>query len=141
MAFPHPCDVPDELQNTTLVLDATRIADGTQVMLKKLTTRDEPYEAFFGRLFSSEEHASHPSNHCVPIYDAFPIPEDEGIVLIAMPRLEDWWKSLYKFETVGEVVEFCRQIFEVRSISLFTQTSCQLKLVFTIEGSSIHAQS
>lgn len=94
------------------MLDATRQEDGAQVMLKRVRTGRNPDEATIGRLLSSEPYASHPSNYCVPVYDVLDVPDEEGVILIVMPFLRYW--EFPAFETIGEVVEFFRQIFEVR---------------------------
>lgn len=92
-------------------LDATRIADGKRVFLKRVFTADHPYEASFGRLFSNEPNASDESNYCVPVYDVLDIPDNENFIIIVMPFLDPWNRP--PFETVGEAVEFFRQIFDV----------------------------
>lgn len=97
-----------------MMMDAIRIEDGKQIMLKKVVTSKHPDEATIGRLFSRDLHASHPSNRCVPIYDIFSIPDEEGTVILVMPFLMDWKEP--DFDTVGEFVEFVKQVFEVSAI-------------------------
>lgn len=97
------------------MLEATRISDGKDVVLKKVVNEFHPQEGLFGRLFSSQAHASHPSNHCVPVYDVFEVPgsHDKRISLVVMPLLQSWNSPV--FETVGEAVEFFRQLLQVSS--------------------------
>lgn len=95
-----------------LLMDATRIADGKHVLLKKVATAKHPDEAVLGRLLSSSPYASHKDNRCVPIYDVLNVPDDEGNVLIVMPFLYQWDDPPHG--TIGEAVEFFRQMFEVR---------------------------
>jgi serine/threonine protein kinase len=94
------------------VLDATRLSDGSYVVLKV----SQPSEADIGQYLSSSEMDS-PNNHCVPILDVLPLPQMEGKVLIVMPMLRPFNDP--KFETIGEAIDFFHQIFEVLSI-LFT---------------------
>ncbi|KAF8889897.1 kinase-like domain-containing protein [Infundibulicybe gibba] len=92
------------------IMDATRISDGAIVMLKKVTTSQHPNEVEIGQLFSSEPHLSDSRNHCVPTYDILKIPGDDDNVLIVMPHLTVAYAP--EFSTIGETVEFFRQIFE-----------------------------
>lgn len=96
------------------MLDATRISDGKQVVLKKVNPSVHPHEASFGRLYSSEPNTSDASNHCVPVYDVLDVSDDQDMILIIMPLLGPWFMPL--FETVGEAVECFRQIFEVSTL-------------------------
>lgn len=97
------------------LLDATRIADGKVVMLKRFHRSDHPYEAEIGQFFSSEPLASDPRNHCVPIYDTLQDPYDTGTVILVMPLLRLHHDP--PPTTVGEVAETLRQIFEVGKAS------------------------
>lgn len=84
-------------------------------MLKQISVSQHPDEIEVGRLFSSEPHASNPKNRCVPFYDVLRVPDDEDKAILVMPllyRLEN-----PPFQTIGEVVEFFRQIFEVAMTS------------------------
>jgi hypothetical protein len=96
------------------VIEATRILDGTQVQLKKLSiSPNTESEIEIGQFFSSDPQKSDLSNHCVPFYDTINVP-DEETRLIVMPLLTHWEEPA--FETVGEVLEFFRQIFEVGDV-------------------------
>ncbi|KAF9455576.1 kinase-like domain-containing protein [Collybia nuda] len=92
----------------TVVMSATRLSDGAQVMLKRLK-KSTANELDIGQLFSNPPHNSHPSNHCVPLYDVLVNP-DEDMVFLVSPLLTDWDEP--ELETVGEAVEFLRQLFE-----------------------------
>ncbi|KAI0325242.1 hypothetical protein GY45DRAFT_1261218 [Cubamyces sp. BRFM 1775] len=92
------------------VLDATRVADDTVVVLKQIRLSEHPYEIDICRYFSSEPRASDPTNHCVPIYDFLDVPDDPDLKLIVMPLLRKFYDP--RFLTVGEAVEFFRQAFE-----------------------------
>jgi hypothetical protein len=74
---------------------------------------EHPFEVDIGLFFSSESLASDPRNHCVPFLEAIPLPEDDNMVIIVMPFLRKY--NSPDFDTVGEVVEFVRQMIEVRS--------------------------
>ncbi|KAF8889082.1 kinase-like domain-containing protein [Infundibulicybe gibba] len=92
------------------IMDATRVSDQVVVALKRIQISESPDEAKIGRLFSSEPLSSDPHNHCVPIHDIIPLPNDNGEVLLVMPYLTSAYTP--EFSTIGEVVEFFGQIFE-----------------------------
>ena len=86
-----------------------RVSDGELVMLKIVYASRHPYEAEIGQYLSTEPLASDPLNHAVPIYDVLSIPGDDRLLLV-MPLLRTFHDP--PFDTVGEVVEFCRQLFD-----------------------------
>lgn len=92
-------------------MDATRISDGELVVLKQFSRADDPYEKEISAFLGSEPIVSHPKNHSVPIYDILDVPGEEKSILV-MPFLDTFREP--PFETVGEVLEFLRQVFEVR---------------------------
>ncbi|KAJ7923880.1 hypothetical protein B0H13DRAFT_1602192 [Mycena leptocephala] len=92
------------------IMDAQRISDGRLVMLKAISKQIHPYEAEMGKLLSSPPHAGNPRNHCIPIFDILQDPYDADKQIIVMPFLVRF--SRPKFDTVGEVIECFRQIFE-----------------------------
>jgi hypothetical protein len=80
-------------------------------MLKRISISRHPHEVEIGKLFSSEPLASNFKNCCAPFYDVLRTPDNEDSAILVMPllyRIEN-----PPFQTVGEVVEFLRQIFEV----------------------------
>jgi len=91
------------------LLDSSR-EDGSLVMLKFIKPSEHPFEIDIAKLFSSETFSSNPRNHCVPIYDVLSIPDDTDGAVLVMPLLYEVQKP--PFQTIGEVVEFFRQIFE-----------------------------
>ena len=82
-------------------------------MLKKVEKSVHPHEIEIGRYLSSPPLSLDPLNHCCPILDVLQDPRDENMQLIVMPLLKRYLRP--KFETVGEVVEFLHQSFEVLS--------------------------
>ncbi|RDB25211.1 hypothetical protein Hypma_007478 [Hypsizygus marmoreus] len=90
-------------------MDATR-RDGSRVVLKQVSASRYPDEARIGQLFSSEPLASHPSNRCIPIFDVLRVPNDDDTIILVMPVL--YRNEVPPFETIGEIVDFCRQVFE-----------------------------
>jgi len=93
-----------------IINDATRISDGTYVSLKILKPSLHPYEVDIATYLSSKHLASDPRNHCVPIYEVLKVPEEDDKVILVMPLLRSWDEPA--FETVGEGVDFFRQLFE-----------------------------
>ncbi|KAJ7174544.1 kinase-like domain-containing protein [Mycena filopes] len=92
------------------VMDAERISDGRKVMLKFTSNSIFPEEVRIAQLFSSPPHAGEPRNHCVPILEVLNDPEDDDKHILVMPRLLRFHKP--PFDTVGEVVDCFRQVFE-----------------------------
>ncbi|OCH88107.1 hypothetical protein OBBRIDRAFT_758768 [Obba rivulosa] len=90
--------------------DATRLSDGKIVVLKKVSKSVHPYEAEIGQYFSTEPLASDPRNHCVPIHETLQDPTDADIVVLVMPLLRE--HHYPPANTIGEVVELFKQIFE-----------------------------
>jgi hypothetical protein len=97
------------------------MSDGTYVTLKILKPSLHPYEVNIATSLCSKQLASDPLNHCVPIYEVLKVPEDNDMVILVMPLLRGWREP--EFETVGEGVDFFRQIFEVWVCKLFVKWS------------------
>ncbi|KZT13173.1 uncharacterized protein LAESUDRAFT_638707 [Laetiporus sulphureus 93-53] len=91
------------------LVDATRIADGQLVYIKRVQTGDD--ESQIATMLSSPPLRDDPENHSVPILDTFRDAEDENISYIVMPflRLVDE----PPFALVGEMVDCVDQIMEV----------------------------
>ncbi|KAJ6631577.1 hypothetical protein B0H10DRAFT_2159825 [Mycena sp. CBHHK59/15] len=96
--------------NRAVVMDATRISDGTFVMLKFIETKVHPHEIEIGTWFSQEPQASDPDNHCVPIFEVLDLPDIPDRRIIVMPILRNYDKP--RFDTFGEAVEFFSQILK-----------------------------
>ncbi|KAI0041334.1 hypothetical protein FA95DRAFT_1501637 [Auriscalpium vulgare] len=91
------------------VIDATRISDGKQVVLKRMSETDTGEEGDMLRLFSSEQYKENPKNHCIPLIDSKRL-DDSQITLLVMPRMRPYNNP--RFRTFGEVVAFATQIIE-----------------------------
>ncbi|KAF5376340.1 hypothetical protein D9757_008665 [Collybiopsis confluens] len=96
------------------LMDAVRLKDGKIVMLRRADPVSISDELEIGRIFSSEPASSDPRNHCVPIYETLhldddPTPSPDRKLIVVMPFLARWYVG---FQTVGEVVDFCGQLFE-----------------------------
>lgn len=115
------------------VLDATRTSDQKLVMLKQISKELHPFEVEIGHFFSTEPRSSDPRNHCVPILEILQDPMDEDYQIIVMPLLR--LQNRPPFETVGEILELFRQLFEVR-LSHCWLYYLRLSLV---EGARVHA--
>jgi hypothetical protein len=118
-------------------MDATRTADGKFVFLKAVKKSVHPFEADIGLFFSSDSMSSDPRNHCVPIYQTLQLPDDKDTIILVMPLLKQFYFPW--FDTVGEVVEFFRQVFEVRKRSLHESIESFTLSPPHIPGSAIHA--
>ncbi|TFY55493.1 hypothetical protein EVJ58_g8216 [Rhodofomes roseus] len=92
------------------ILDATRMSDGTVVMLKKIEAETHPFELEIGQFLSSDHIASDPRNHCVRILEVLPDPSEPNVFIIVMPYLRDFRDP--GFLTFGEAVACCQQLIE-----------------------------
>jgi hypothetical protein len=81
-------------------------------MLKTVNVALHPFEAEIGRYFCTGDLANEPLNHCCPIYDVLHPEAHPEEVIIVMPFLRRHDDP--PMETVGEAVEFFKQVFEVR---------------------------
>lgn len=79
-------------------------------MLKKFSREHDVQEKEITMFLASEPLKSHPRNHSTPLYDVFDVPGEEFSILV-MPVLDYFYKP--RFETIGEVLECFRQVFEV----------------------------
>lgn len=109
------------------ILDATRVADGAFVMLKRVDKRRHPTEVQLTSMLHSPPYAADPRNHCVPALEVLQDPNDENIQLLVMPLLRRYANP--RFDTVGEAVVCFRQIIQVRgcahqSLALLTLRQC-----------------
>ena len=89
------------------------MSDNSLVLLKLIETNVHPNEVEIGLYFSSEPLASHPKNHCIPIYEILDVPDEDDKVIVVMPLLRNFNNP--RIKSVGEVAEFFRQVFEVRT--------------------------
>ncbi|KAH9914996.1 hypothetical protein B0H21DRAFT_828220 [Amylocystis lapponica] len=92
------------------LLDAARVSDGKVVMLKRILKSEHPHEVEISQLFSSEPLGQDSRNHCIPLLDVLQDPDDEDLIFLVLPLLRKY--DYPPFDTIGEVVEFLRQIFE-----------------------------
>ena len=94
-------------------MDATRIRDGRQVMLKKVLPADGPQELNINRLFSSPEHFGNRNNHCAPLLDVIELSENfNSQKLMVFPLLRPFDQP--PIQTFREFADFFTQICEVR---------------------------
>lgn len=103
------------IQKHGQILDATR-DDGTLVVLKDVSIDTKEHEIRIGKYFSSEPLATRSKNHCVPFLDVINPPEGSQTAFIIMTYLLE--TNYPSFQTIGEVVDFFRQIFEVTVLPL-----------------------
>lgn len=89
------------------------MSDDSLVAIKQLRKEFNPHELEVIQYLYSDELRKDPRNHTVPILDVLPVPDDPTIVLLVMPLMRACNNP--RWDTVGEVVSFIQQIFEVRS--------------------------
>ena len=95
-------------------MDATRMRDNHQVMLKVVYPAEGPHELAINKYFSSPELAKLPDNHCAPLLDVIELHRPEPQKLMVFPFLRPFNQP--KLQTIGEFVAFFTQICEVRLI-------------------------
>ncbi len=93
-------------------MDATRTSDNVMVLMKRIDRTVHPYELEIAQYFSTGSMSADPRNHCCPTYEVLQDPTNENISILVMPHLRRYINPT--FQTVGEAVEFFRQVFEVR---------------------------
>ncbi|KAJ7696259.1 hypothetical protein B0H17DRAFT_1198177 [Mycena rosella] len=97
------CEDSSYLQSTKgRVLDATRISDGMQVVLKFIETASE--EAAISAFLTNKPGAE---NHTLPVLQLIPLSGHPELVFMVMPRMRLCDEDL--FGTVGEFVELLEQ--------------------------------
>ena len=122
-------------QFPSTLLDGTRLSDGAYVALKIVRQSENPEEVEIAQFLTSEPLRSDCSNHCVPVYDTLPVPDDGDLVIMVMPLLRSYTSPA--FYTVGEVMEYLRQVFEV-TIVLALSHHC-IKYLTSSLGPPVHA--
>ncbi|KAG8711856.1 hypothetical protein FRC11_001647 [Ceratobasidium sp. 423] len=92
------------------IMDATRIRDERQVIIKVFDTLASPEELPTLQYLAADRLRSNPRNHCAYALDSFPVPDRESWVFVVM----DTYCSIdiVPFETIGEVVELVYQLLE-----------------------------
>ncbi|PIL35985.1 hypothetical protein GSI_01645 [Ganoderma sinense ZZ0214-1] len=91
-------------------MDATRTSDKETVLMKRVNTTVHPYELEIAQYFSTGPISADPRNHCCPIYEVLQDPTDENTIIMVMPHLRRYINP--EFQTIGEAMEFFRQVFE-----------------------------
>ncbi|KAI1795572.1 hypothetical protein LXA43DRAFT_991162 [Ganoderma leucocontextum] len=93
-----------------IVMDAIRVSDKETVLMKRVDRSVHPYETNIGQHFSTGPISADPRNRCCPIYEVLQDPIDVNTSIIVMPHLRRYIDP--DFETIGEAMEFFRQMFE-----------------------------
>ncbi|KAG8721096.1 hypothetical protein FRC09_008498 [Ceratobasidium sp. 395] len=96
------------------VLDATRVADERQVVIKMVVhsgvDREGKEEIQILQRFSAPPYRDDAANHVVPCLDSFPIPDVEGGTFVVMPLLSTYASPT--FYNLAELHDFLDQVFE-----------------------------
>ncbi|KAG9098987.1 hypothetical protein FRC06_005777, partial [Ceratobasidium sp. 370] len=111
----NPLSCEDSANSMPLrILDATRVGDQAQVVIKMLAPSDADREGEeelqILRHFSSPPFTNNPANHVVPCLDSFPIPGVEGGTFFVMPLLSRYTNP--PFGDLSEIHDFLNQLFE-----------------------------
>ncbi|KAH9920138.1 kinase-like domain-containing protein [Fomitopsis serialis] len=92
------------------IMDATKVADGSLVTMKKIKSDTHPHELEIGQFLSSDQITSDPRNHCVRVLDVLTDPSEPNVSIIVMPYLRDFDDP--GFLTFGEAVACFKQLIE-----------------------------
>lgn len=92
------------------LLDATRKSDGVVVMLKRVIKARNPGEVSLTTLLNSPPLSFDPRNHCTPLLGLLQVPDADDEQIMVLPLLRGYANP--RFDTVGEVVDCLRQIFQ-----------------------------
>lgn len=95
------------------IVSATRTSDGVHVILKRIQRSIHPHEIEIGRFLASEPLRKQRENHCVEMFDVLQVPNETDEAILVLPLLRPFNNP--PFETIGEIVDFTLQVFEVRS--------------------------
>ena len=106
-----PLRAADIILQSGYILDAVCISDNSLVALKLVDGECNTHEVEISQYLSSEPLCSNPRNHLVPILDVFSVPDEPSLTIMVLPLL--WACNDPSWQTVGEVLSFIRQIFEV----------------------------
>lgn len=88
-----------------------RISDDKKVFLKRVRSSSEEIKVH--RFLSQPEKLEDPRNHTVPLLDVFADDGEPRFTYLVLPLLLNYYKP--DFYSVDEVVDFLRQLLEVRS--------------------------
>lgn len=90
-------------------MDAKDMSTGQIVAMKFINHQENPGELAIATFFTSEEKSSDCHNHCSPFFEYSPFQTKKCIIV--MPYLRSRYDL--KFKTVGEGVQFFKEMFEV----------------------------
>jgi hypothetical protein len=102
-------NAPDQLQERTNTMTATRVRDDVIVVIKRVQADGE--ESLIARMLSSPERREEPHNHAVPVLDYFVDKKNPTQAFLIMPLFRPFDSP--PFDTVDEALDFVRQILEV----------------------------
>jgi acyl-CoA thioesterase len=102
------------------VIDAKRTKDGISVMIKRVEADSE--ELAISLMLSSPQLSKDPHNHAVQILDHFGEGDGSNEAFMVMPLLRPFNDP--PFSTVGEVVDFVRQMLQVNGGSTTYCSAC-----------------
>jgi serine/threonine protein kinase len=102
------------------VIDAKRIKDGISVMIKRVEANSD--ELAISLMLSSPQLSKDPNNYAVQILDHFGEGDGSNEAFMVMPLLRPFNDP--PFSTVGEVVDFVRQMLQVNGGPTISCPSC-----------------
>ncbi|KAF5384218.1 hypothetical protein D9615_003107 [Tricholomella constricta] len=100
----------DSLAHIGTFMDATRLSDGSKVVIKLVQTWRK--EIPIAQYLSSPEAMSDPRNHTIPVFDILPLPNDDSEALMIMPQVLHFNPPGLPFTRLGEFHEAVKQYIE-----------------------------
>jgi hypothetical protein len=92
-------------------MDAIRDSDNMQVAFKRIDLDRYSHEMEIAKFLCSDQLATDPRNHCAPLLDVIDVPDSprENVLVY------QWYLPVNcpPFETIGDSLEFFRQVLEV----------------------------
>lgn len=104
------------------ITDAIRVKDDRHVVLKRVERSPSTQEYEILQYFAEEPRRSDPRNHCVPFLGVLDPLDDAEHIIVVYPVLRAFDDP--EFDTIGEGLDFIRQILEVRQNWARTLTLC-----------------
>lgn len=100
------------MEKENKITDAIRVKDDRHVVLKRVRRPPGTQEYEILQYFAEDPQRSDPRNHCVPVLGVLDPLDDPEHMMVVYPILRDFDDP--EFDTIGEGLDFIRQILEVR---------------------------
>ncbi len=107
-----------------------KCADGSTVILKRVRISEHPMEVEITQYLSS---IADKKNHSPQLKDVLIVPDDDELRILVFPLLRRFDDP--EFDTIGEAVDFFRQLFEVWKPSSILKSVEKLVMFLRVHNS------